>query len=109
MGRKERAFSVLKGLAMAAGGIFLLTLENVWFSERGIAGGVRIDGFLAVTSLALLVLGAAFLWDGCRREKTSAPKEKVLTACPYCGANVQGQERNCLICGKNMYVMKNKE
>ena len=23
--------------------------------------------------------------------------------CPYCGANVQGEERNCRICGKNMY------
>ena len=59
--------------------------------------------------LALLVLGAVFLWNGCRRKKVSEPKEMVLTACPYCGANVQGREQICQICGENMYVMKNKE
>lgn len=105
MRRKERALAVLKGLAMLAGGIFLLVLENMWFREqqRGAAGSIRIEGVLVVTGLALVVLGAAFLWDGCRRKKPSAPKEMTLTACPYCGANVQGKERICLICGKNMY------
>ncbi len=105
MSRKERTLSVLKGLAMLSGGIFLLILENMWFWEQEscAAGSIRIEGFLVVVGLALLILGAAFLWDGCRRKKTSKPKEMVLTACPYCGANVQGQERNCQICGKNMY------
>ena len=105
MSRKERTLSVLKGLAMLAGGIFLLILENMWFQEqqRGAAGSIRIEGFLVVSGLALLVLGAAFLWDGCRAKETSLSKEMVLTACPYCGANVQGRERICLICGKNMY------
>ncbi|MCI7656825.1 hypothetical protein [Anaerotignum sp.] len=106
MSRKERLLSVLKGAAMAAGGIFLLILENMWFQEQGTAGGARIHGFLVVIGLALLILGAAFLWDGCRRKKTSVPKERMLTACPYCGANVQGKERNCLICGKDMYEMR---
>lgn len=103
MGRKERTLSVLKGVAMAAGGIFLLILENMWFQEqeRGALGSIR--GFLVVTGLALLVLGAAFFWDGCRRKKTSAPKEMMLTACPYCGANVQGKKHICQICGKDMY------
>lgn len=111
MSRKERTLSVLKGLAMLAGGIFLLILENMWFQEqqRGAAGSIRFEGILVVTGLALVVLGAAFLWDGCRRNKKSAPKEMILTACPYCGANVQGREQICQICGKNMYVMKNKE
>lgn len=103
MSRKERTWSVLKGLAMLAGGIFLLILENMWFQEQGTAGGVRIHGFLVVIGLALLVLGAVFLWNGCRRKKKSAPKEMILTACPYCGANVQGREQICQICGKNMY------
>ena len=96
MSRKERTLSVLKGLVMLAGGIFLLILENMWFQEqeRGAAGSIRIEGFLVVV---------AFLWDGCRRKKKSAPKEMILTACPYCGANVQGREQNCQICGKNMY------
>ena len=85
MGRKERILSVLKGLAMA------------------------VEGFLVVTGWALLVLGAVFLWNGCRRKKVSEPKEMVLTACPYCGASVKGREKNCQICGENMYVMKNKE
>lgn len=104
MSRKERTLSVLKGLAMLAGGIFLLILENMWFQEqqRGAAGSIRFEGILVVTGLALVVLGAAFLRDGCRRKK-SAPKEMILTACPYCGANVQGREQNCQICGKNMY------
>lgn len=106
MSRKERLLSVLKGAAMAAGGIFLLILENIWFQEQGAVGAVRIHGFLVVTGLALLILGAAFLWDGCRRKKTSVPKERMLTACPYCGANVQGKERNCLICGKDMHEMR---
>ena len=111
MGRKERILSVLKGLAMAVGGIFLLILENMWFQEQesGAAGSIRIEGFLVVTGLALLVLGAVFLWNGCIRKKVSEPKEMVLTACPYCGANVQGREQICQICGENMYVMKNKE
>lgn len=111
MSRKEGALSVLKGLAMAAGGIFLLILENMWFlgQQRGAAGSIRIEGLLVVIGLALVILGVAFLWDGCRRKKTSAAKEMVLMACPYCGANVQGRERNCLICGKDMYIMKNKE
>lgn len=105
MSRKERTLSVLKGLAMLAGGIFLLVLENMWFQEqeRGAAGSIRIEGFLAVAGLALLILGAAFLRDGCRRKKTSVPKEIVLTVCPFCGANVQGREQVCQICGKNMY------
>lgn len=105
MSRKERTLSVLKGLVMLAGGIFLLILENMWFQEqeRGAAGSIRIEGFLVVVGLALLILGAAFLWDGYRRNKKSAPKEMILTACPYCGANVQGREQNCQICGKNMY------
>lgn len=66
MSRKERTLSVLKGLAMLAGGIFLLILENMWFQEqqRGVAGSIRIEGFLVVVGLALLILGAAFLWDG---------------------------------------------
>ena len=102
MSRKERSLSVLKGAAMAAGGIFLLILENMWFWEQGTVGGVRIHGFLVVTGLALLALGAAFLCDGCRRKKVSKAKEMALTACPYCGANVQGEERNCRICGKNI-------
>lgn len=34
MSRKERTLSVLKGLAMLAGGIFLLILENMWFQEQ---------------------------------------------------------------------------
>lgn len=33
MSRKERTLSVLKGLVMAVGGIFLLILENMWFQE----------------------------------------------------------------------------
>ena len=103
MSRKERTWSVLKGLAMLVGGIFLLMLENMWFQEQGTAGGARIHGFLVVTGLALLALGAVFLWNGCRRKKKSAPKEMILTACPYCGANVQGREQICQICGKNMY------
>lgn len=103
MGRKEKTLSVLKGLVMVVVGIFLLILENIWFREQGTVGGVRIHSFLVVTGLALLVLGAVFLWVGCRRSKTSAAKEKVLTACPYCGANVQGREQICRICGKNMY------
>lgn len=105
MSRKERTLSVLKGLVMLAGGIFLLILENMWFQEqqRGVAGSIRFKGILVVTGLALVVLGTAFLWDGCRRNKKSAPKEMILTACPYCGANVQGREQNCQICGKNMY------
>lgn len=105
MSRKERTLSVLKGLVMLAGGIFLLILENMWFQEqeRGAAGSIRIEGFLVVVGLALLILGTAFLWNGCRRNKKSAPKEMILTACPYCGANVQGREQNCQICGKNMY------
>lgn len=105
MSRKERTWSVLKGLAMLAGGIFLLILENMWFQEQesGAAGSIRIEGFLVVIGLALLVLRAVFLWNGCRRKKKSAPKEMILTACPYCGANVQGREQICQICGKNMY------
>ena len=65
MSRKERTLSVLKGLVMAVGGIFLLILENMWFQEqeRGAAGSIRIEGFLVVVGLALLILGAAFLWD----------------------------------------------
>lgn len=106
MSRKERTWSALKGLAMAAGGIFLLILENIYFQERGTAESVRISGFLVVAGLALLASGAAFLWDGCRDKKTSEPKEMVLTACPYCGANVQGKEQNCQICGKDMYAMR---
>ena len=27
----------------------------------------------------------------------------LVLACPYCGANVQGKEQTCRICGKNMY------
>lgn len=105
MSRKERTWSVLKGLAMLAGGIFLLILENMWFQEQqqGAAGSIRFEGILVFTGLALVVLGAVFLWDGCRRKKKSAPKEMILTACPYCGANVQGREQICQICGKNMY------
>lgn len=38
MSRKERTWSVLKGLAMLAGGIFLLILENMWFQEQGKRG-----------------------------------------------------------------------
>ena len=65
MSRKERTLSVLKGLVMLAGGIFLLILENIWFQEqeRGAAGSIRIEGFLVVVGLALLILGAAFLWE----------------------------------------------
>lgn len=105
MSRKERTLSVLKGLAMLAGGIFLLILENMWFQkqQQGAAGSFRVEGFLVVTGLALLALGATILWDGCRKNKTSEPKEMVLTACPYCGANVQGRAQICRICGKNMY------
>lgn len=111
MSRKEGTLSVLKGLAMAAGGIFLLILENMWFlgQQRGAAGSIRIEGLLVVIGLALVILGVAFLWDGCKRKKPSAAKEMVLTACPYCGANVQGREKICQICGKDMYIMKNKE
>lgn len=63
MSRKERTLSVLKGLVMLAGGIFLLILENMWFQEqeRGAAGSIRFEGILVVTGLALVVLGAAFL------------------------------------------------
>lgn len=83
MGRKERILSVLKGLAMAVGGIFLLILENMWFQEQesGAAGSIRIEGFLVVTGLALHGFwGAVFLWNGGRRKKVSEPKEMVLTA-----------------------------
>lgn len=108
MNRKERILSVLKGLVMAAAGIFLLMVENMWFREQksGVTGSIRIEGLLVITGLALLVLGVAFIRDGCRRKKTSSTKEVVLTACPYCGANVQGKERICLICGKDMYEVK---
>ena len=52
MSRKERTLSVLKGLVMAVGGIFLLILENMWFQEqqRGAAGSIRFEGILVVTS-----------------------------------------------------------
>lgn len=108
MNRKERIWSVLKGLAMAAGGLLLLLLDNLWFQsqENGIAGRTSTEGMLAIIGLALLIAGAAFIWEGCRKKKQSAPKETILTACPYCGANVQGDERNCKICGKNMYEKK---
>lgn len=111
MNRKERTLSVLKGLVMAAAGIFLLMVENMWFQEQksGVAGSIRMEGLLVITGLALLVLGAAFIGDGCRSWKASAPKERILTACPYCGANVRGKERICMICGKDMYEVKKQD
>lgn len=79
MSRKERTLSVLKGLAMLAGGIFLLILENMWFQEqqRGAAGSIRFEGILVVTGLALVVLGAAFLRDGCRRKKICTKRNDI--------------------------------
>ncbi|MEI3524400.1 MAG: hypothetical protein V8Q36_10115 [Anaerotignum sp.] len=76
MGRKERILSVLKGLAMAVGGIFLLILENMWFQEQesGAAGSIRIEGFLVVTGLALLVLGAVFCGMDAERKYPSQKK-----------------------------------
>lgn len=34
--------------------------------------------------------------------------EGYYEVCPYCGANVQGKEQNCLICGRPMYEEEEK-
>ena len=93
MNRKERILSVLKGLVMAAAGIFLLMVENMWFREQksGVTGSIRIEGLLVITGLALLVLGVAFIRDGCRRKKTSTRYNKS-------GAENIFHKRGCIDC-----------
>lgn len=64
----------------------------------------RIYMVARLCSIAL-ILGVSFyrLKHHFSTEGRYLNQDGYYEVCPYCGANVQGKEKNCQICGKNMY------
>lgn len=67
-------------------------------------------------AMAVLLAGIIYGWKTSimgrlfhQKSANIKNKDGYYQVCPYCGANVPGEDRNCVVCGKDMYAEETEE
>ncbi len=69
-----------------------------------------------LVAMAVLLAGIIYGWKTSimgrlfhQKSTNIKNKDGYYQVCPYCGANVPGKDRNCVVCGKDMYAEEREE